>query len=233
MPVVVVTGASQGIGRAVAEAFAAEPEARLALVSRNEERLAQVAEACRARGAEADVFACDVTDDAAVARTAAAVTQRWGAPDVLVNSAGAFEPGPLETISAEQFRRQLDVNLTSAFTVTQAFLGPMRGRGRGHVFYLGSVASLRAYAGNVAYCAAKHGLLGLARVVREETKADGLRVTVLMPGATLTPSWDGVDVPEERFMPAEDVARTVLYAFHLSGRSVVEEILLRPQLGDL
>lgn len=233
MPVVVVTGASQGIGQAVAEAFAAEPDARIALVSRNEALLGRVAAQCRARGAEAEIFRCDVTDDAAVARMAQDVLARWGAPDVVVNNAGAFEPGPLAEMTPDSFRRQLDVNLTSAFVVTQAFLRPMLERGRGHFFYLGSVASLRAYPGNVAYCAAKHGLLGLARVVREETKAHGLRVTVLMPGATLTPSWEGADLPEERFIPPEDVARTLLYAYHLSDRSVVEEVLIRPQLGDI
>lgn len=230
---VVVTGASQGIGAAVAEAFASEPDARLVLVSRNRERMEEVAGACRARGAEAHVFPCDVTDEAAVRALAEEVQARWGPPDVLVNNAGLFQPGLLQDATVAQFREQVDVNLTSAFIVTQAFLDGMLERGRGHLFYMASVASIRAYPGGVAYCAAKHGLLGLARVVREETKPHGLRVTALLPGATFTPSWEGTDLPEERFMPVEDVARTVLYAYHLSDRSVVEEILVRPQLGDV
>jgi short-subunit dehydrogenase len=231
--VCVVTGASQGIGQAMAEAFAGEPGARLALVARQEGRLAEVAARCRARGAEAAVYPCDVQDDVQVAETARAVLARWGAPDVLVNNAGLFRPGPLLETAAAAFREQLAVNLTSAFVVTQAFLGAMLARGRGHLFFLGSVASLRAYPGSVAYCAAKHGVLGLARVVREETKGRGLRVTTLLPGATFTPSWDGVDLPEERFMPPEDVAQAALAAYRLGPRSVVEEILLRPQLGDV
>ena len=206
---------------------------RLALVSRNVEKLEAVAARCRARGAEAEVFSCDVTQDAAVSAMAEAVTARWGAPDVLVNNAGFFQPGAFMEVSAADFRMQVSVNLTSAFLVTQAFLGGMMKRGRGSLFYMASVASIRGYAGGVAYCAAKHGLLGLARCVREETKAHGLRVTALLPGATFTPSWDGVEVPEERFMPAEDIARTVLDVYHLSDRTVVEEILLRPQQGDL
>jgi len=233
MSIVVVTGASQGIGQAVAEAFAQEPAARLALVARSKEKLDAVAARCRALGAEAGVFPCDVTDDAAVHRAAEAILARWGAPDVLINNAGLFQGGTVAETSADLFRRQVAVNLTSAFVVTQAFLKPMTERGRGHLFYMASVASIRAYEGGAAYCAAKHGLLGLARVVREETKKSGLRVTTLLPGATLTPSWDGVDLPEERFMPPEDIARAVVEVYRLSGRTVVEEILLRPQLGDI
>ncbi len=233
MPTVVVTGASHGIGRAVAEAFAVLPETRLALVSRRPEVLETVAEACRARGAEATVLACDVTDDAQVAHMAGQVLGRWGAPDVLVNNAGAFAPGPLLDTTAASFRAQVEANLTSAFLVTQAFLPAMLARKTGHLFFMGSVASIRAYPGGVAYCAAKHGLLGLARVVREETRLEGLRVTTLLPGATRTPSWDGTDAPDERFMPPEDIAQALLGAYRLSGRSVVEEILLRPQEGDL
>ena len=233
MPIVVITGASQGIGQAVAEAFAQEPEARLALIARSQDKPDAVAAQCRARGAEAAVFPCDVTDDAAVHRTAAAILAQWGAPDVLVNNAGLFQPGAVRETTAELFRRQVAVNLTSAFVVTQAFLEAMVVRGRGHLFYMASVASIRAYEGAAGYCAAKHGLLGLARVVREETKTLGLRVTTLLPGATLTPSWDGVDLPEERFMPPVDIARALIDIYHLSDRTVVEEILLRPQLGDI
>ncbi len=232
--VTVITGASHGIGRAIAELFAEEePGAQLALVSRNEEKLSAVAAACRARGAEAEVFACDVTDDAAVEAMAAAVLDRWGAPDVLVNNAGLFEPGPLVETTPESFRRQVAVNLTSAFVVTHAFLEAMLRRGSGHLFYMASVASIKAYPDGAAYGAAKHGLRGLARNIREETKGTGLRVTTLLPGATYTPSWAGSELPEERFMPPEDVARVVHNAYLLSPRTVVEEILMRPQEGDV
>jgi len=233
VPIVVVTGASQGIGAAIAQAFAEEPVAQLALVARNRKRLEAVAAACRARGAETLVLPCDVTDAGAVEAMANEVLVRWGAPEVLVNNAGLFRPAPLRQTAVEEFRAQLEANLTSAFLVTRAFLEPMIARRRGHIFFMGSVAALKAYPGSVAYCAAKHGLLGLARVVREETRQLGLRVTVVLPGATYTPSWEGVGLPEARFMPAEDIARAVRDVYHLSSRTVVEEILLRPQEGDL
>jgi len=233
MPVVVITGASQGIGRATAVAFAGEPGAKIALVSRNERKLQETAEACTARGTEAVCFACDVTDDEAVHAMAQSVLERWGAPDVLVNNAGAFRPGGLRQMNAATFREQIEANLTSAFLVTRAFLNPMIEAGRGDIFFMGSVASIQAYPGGVAYCAAKHGLLGLARVVREETKGKNIRVTTLLPGATFTASWEGSGLPEDRFMPPEDIARTMLDIYRLDSRTVVEEVLLRPRLGDI
>jgi NADP-dependent 3-hydroxy acid dehydrogenase YdfG len=233
MPIVVVTGASQGIGRAIAEAFAQEPDARLALAARSKDKLNRAAEACHTQGAETLVVPTDVTSADAVAALADAVTEAWGPPDVLVNNAGAFTYTPLNELTLGGFREQIDVNLTGTFAVTRAFLPAMRERGSGHLFFMGSVASLQAYPGNAGYCAAKHGVRGLARVVREETKSEGLRVTTIIPGATRTPTWDGVDLPEERFMPPEDIARAVVEAYHLSGRTVVEEILLRPQEGDV
>ena len=238
MPVVVITGASQGIGRAVAEAFAracagTSDPARLALLARSEDKLEQVARRCRELEARAGVFRCDVTDDEAVFETAASVRERWGVPDVVVSNAGLFEPGSLTDTSPEQFRRQVGVNLTSAFVVTKAFLDGMIEQGRGHLFYIASIAARTAYAGGAAYGAAKAGLVNLAGVVREETKEAGVRVTTLLPGATRTPSWDGTNLPDERFMPPDDVAEALLSAWRLSARSVVEEVVLRPQKGDI
>ena len=228
-----VTGASQGIGEAIARAFAARPGARLALVARSADRLADVAAACRTAGAEAEAFPCDVTDDAAVEAMVEAVRAWGGVPDVLVNNAGAFEPGGFLDTPPAAFRRQLEVNVVSAFLVTRAVLGGMLERGSGRVLMMGSVASVRGYPGGTAYGAAKHALLGLARSLREETLGTGVGVTTLLPGATLTPSWDGVDVPPERLMPPADIARVAVEVATLSDRSVVEEVLIRPGAGDL
>ena len=231
--IVVVTGASQGIGQAIAEAFAEREGARVALVARTEEKLEVVAARCRERGGTPLVVPTDVTDDAAVEKMAMTVREAWGVPDVVVNNAGAFTYAPLDELTLEGFRKQIDVNLTSAFAVTQAFLPSIREQGAGHIFFMGSVASIMAYPGNAGYCAAKHGVRGLARVVREETKDEGVRVTTVLPGATKTPTWDGVDLPDERFMPPEDIAASVVDAYHLSDRTVLEELVLRPQEGDV
>ncbi|WP_103020801.1 SDR family oxidoreductase [Salinibacter altiplanensis] len=231
--IAVVTGASQGIGQAIAEAVAERDGARVALVARTRAKLEQTADACRARGGTPLVLPTDVTDDAAVSEMAAAVHDEWGPPDVLVNNAGAFTYAPLDALTLEGFRDQIDVNLTSAFAVTKAFLPALRERGEGHLFFMGSVASVMAYPGNAGYCAAKHGLRGLARTVRQETKAEGLRVTTVLPGATDTPTWEGTDVPKDRLMAPEDIAQSVVDAYHLSDRTVLEELLLRPQAGDV
>lgn len=231
--IAVVTGASQGIGRAIATEFADRDGAQVALVARTESKLETVADTCRKRGGEPLVVPTDVTDEDAVSRMAGTIQDEWGTPDVLVNNAGVFTYTPLTDLTLDGFREQIDVNLTGSFAVTQAFLPAMRERRQGHLFYMGSVASIQAYPGNAGYCAAKHGVRGLARVVREETKDEDLRVTTVIPGATDTPTWEGVDLPEERFMRPEDVAKSVVDAYHLSDRTVLEEMILRPQEGDV
>ena len=230
-PLVLVTGASQGIGAAVARAFALRGW-RVALVARSADGLARTARECAEAGGEARPVACDVTDDAAVEAMAADVL-RWDVPDVVVNNAGAFVPGGLLETTPRAFREQIEVNVVSAFLVTRALLAPMLARGSGRVLMMGSVASVRGYAGGVAYGAAKHALLGLARSLREEVKGSGVSVTTLLPGAVRTASWDGTDLPDDRFMPPEDVARVAVEVAALSGRTVVEEVLLRPDAGDI
>ena len=231
---IVVTGASQGMGEAIALRFAeAFPGARLSLLARNEERLGMVSGACEQRGAVARIYPCDLTDPQSTSKACGALLAESGEPTLVVNNAGMFEPGGIADTTLEQWRFQIDVNLTSAFLVTSHLIPSMIEAGSGHIIFIASVASMRGYPRGVAYCASKHGLLGLSRAVREETKEMGIRVTSVLPGATFTASWEGTDFPEERLMAAEDVADAVLGAYQLSGRSVVEEILIRPQLGDI
>lgn len=233
-PVILVTGASQGIGAAIAKVFAGEVRGvRLALVARNEKNLKMVAAVCEKLGATAEVFACDVADEAAVGAMAAAVTKRFDAVDVLINNAGAFMNSPLLTTTVADFDRMIAANLRSVFLVSRAIVPGMVQRGRGDVFNMGSVAGLIPFAGDAGYCAAKFGVTGLSKVMRTELKDKGVRVCCVYPGATASPSWDGSGVATERIMPAEDVARAFLDIYRLSRRTVVEEIVLRPQLGDV
>jgi NADP-dependent 3-hydroxy acid dehydrogenase YdfG len=233
-PVVLITGASQGIGAAIAKVFAAEVRGvRLALVARNAKNLAAVARACTKHGATVETFACDVADEAAVAAMAAAVAKRFGAVDVLINNAGVFAGAPFAETRVAEFDRIVAANLRSAFLVTQAFLPAMLRRKRGDIFFMSSIAGRAAYPNGAAYCAAKFGVTGLAAVLRAETKAAGLRVCCVFPGATVSPSWRGSGVAESRMMPTEDVARAFLDVYRLSRRTVVEEIVLRPKGGDI
>ncbi len=233
-PVVLVTGASQGIGAAIAKAFAKEvPGVRLALVARNAKNLATIARACAKLTARVEVFSCDVADEMAVAAMAKAVTKRFGAVDVLINNAGAFTTANFVETKVADFDRMVAVNLRSAFLVTRALLPAMLQRRRGDIFFMSSIAGLGAYPNAAGYCAAKFGVTGLAKVLRAETKGTGVRVCCVHPGATWSPSWSGSGVKPERIMPAEDVARAFLDVYRLGRRTVVEEIVLRPERGDV
>ncbi|MGC4071426.1 MAG: SDR family oxidoreductase [Nibricoccus sp.] len=234
-PVVLVTGASQGIGAAIARVFAKElPGCRLALVARSEKNLRTVAKACVKLGAgAAETFSADVSVEAEVAAAAAAVGKRFGAVDVLINNAGVFRAAPFVETSVRDFDEIVAANLRSVFLVSRAFVPAMAKRGRGDVFNMSSIAGLGAYPNSAAYCAAKFGVTGLSKVMREELREKGVRVCCVHPGATWSPSWSKSGVKEERIMPASDVARAFFDVYRLGRRTVVEEIVLRPQLGDL
>lgn len=233
--VILITGASQGIGAAIAKVFANSlgKGVKLALVARNAKNLAATARVCAKAGATAETFVCDVADAAAVTAMAAAVVKRFGKVDVLINNAGVFAAAPFVETTTDDFDRIVASNLRSAFLVTKEFVPGMIARKHGDVFFMSSIAGLGAYPNSTAYCAAKFGVTGLAAVLRAETRAHGVRVCCVHPGATWAPSWSGSGVAEERIMPAADVARAFFDIYKLGRNTVVEEIVLRPQLGDL
>jgi len=234
-PVLLITGASQGIGADIARVFAKElPGCRLALVARSEKNLLLVAKTCAKLGAgSVEVFPCDVSQEAPVEALGKAVTQRFGPLDVLINNAGVFRGAPFAETSVALFDEVVAANLRSVFLVTRAFLPGMIARGRGHIFNMSSIAGQIAYPNGAAYCAAKFGVTGLSQVLRSELKSSGIRVTTVHPGATFSPSWKESGVPAKRMMPGSDVARAFFDIYQLSRRTVVEEIVLRPQLGDI
>jgi short-subunit dehydrogenase len=153
--------------------------------------------------------------------------------DILVNNAGYFLPGEIVTEPEGILESMVNANLYSAYYTTRGLAPLMIKEKRGHIFNLCSIASIKAYPNGGSYAISKFALLGFSKCLREELKEFGLRVTAVMPGATRTASWDGVDLPDERFMKSEDVADTIYSAYSLSERSVIEEIIIRPQLGDL
>jgi NAD(P)-dependent dehydrogenase (short-subunit alcohol dehydrogenase family) len=233
-PVIVVTGASQGIGAAIARAFAAEiPCVKLALVARHSGNLAAVAKSCAALGASPGVFPCDVSSENAVIELEAAIRRRFGAVDVLVSNAGKYVGSPLLSTTTAQFDHMIAANLRSQFLVIKAFAPAMVRRRRGDIFVMGSVAGLRGFPNAAAYSAAKFGVAGLTQAMRAEFKDKGIRVCLVHPGATVSPSWKGSGVPSTRMMPAEDVAQAFVGLYKMGRRTVVEEVILRPQLGDL
>ncbi len=233
---IVVTGGSKGIGRAVVSRFlrAGFPVATCARSTADLTALSIELTAAIA-GAELHTLPADLSLQQDCTRFAAFVLALGQPVEVLVNNAGAFLPGRLQDEPADgsQLRQMLAVNLLSAYDVTLPLLPGLIARGRGHIFTICSTASVTAYPNGGSYGIAKHALLGFTKNLREELKPSGVRVTAVLPGPTLTASWAGVDLPPERFVQAEDVAEAVFSAFSMSAHAVVEELLIRPQLGDL
>lgn len=209
-----VTGASRGIGFAVARALV-EAGAWVGMVARTEAELARAAQEVGGHPIPADV-----TSPAAVHGLAGYVTELLGdTPDILVNSAGAFTLAPLAETDPADFQRQLAVNLTGPFLLVRAFLPLMLRRRAGHVINLGSVAGRVAFPENGAYSASKFGLRGMHEVLAQELRGSGVRATLVEPAATDTPLWDAIDPDAREDLPsraqmlsAEDVARAVLFA---------------------
>lgn len=229
----VVTGATKGIGRAIAEQFAAEGF-DLAFCARTAADV-QAMETDLSRRFPHQRFlgrAADLSSATAVDSFARAVVEQGRAADVLVNNAGVFLPCPVaDPAGREAFDLMMRTNISSAYWLTQSLLPPMRAARRGHIFNICSIASVIPYGGG--YGVSKFALFGYSKNLREELKKDGVRVTAVLPGATLTPSWDGVDLPADRFVRASDVADAVWACYALSPQAVVEELLVRPQLGDI
>jgi NAD(P)-dependent dehydrogenase (short-subunit alcohol dehydrogenase family) len=223
----VVAGASRGIGLAIAEQL----QAAGAHVVRLARSLPD------AEGAGRTDFTCDVTDAAAVTRVARRVLDARGAPDLLVNVAGAFLVSPLAETTPEQLGAQLAANLVAPFLVLRAFLPAMVERGRGLIVTIGSVADHQPFAGNAAYGAAKTGLRGLHAVLARELRGTGIRATLLSPGPVDTSIWDAVDpdatpgfTRRAQMLRAEDVAEAVLFVATRRDPVAIPELHIEPRL---
>ena len=229
---VVVTGASQGIGKCIAEKFASEG-ADLFLVSRNmDKRQAWVRELMDKHGVRISTYNADLSDKAQVIAFGQAVLEAFGGVDVLVNNAGVFEPGNVHDEADGALERAMAVNLYSAYHLTRVLLPAMMKARKGHIFNMVSVAALKAYPAGGSYSITKHALEGFSRNLREEMKPHGIKVTSVHPGAVWTPAWEGF-VERSRIMEVTDISALVWSASQLSVNACVEEIIVRPQLGDV
>ncbi len=230
----VITGGTKGIGKAIIEKFASNGF-DVATCARKEPELMSLQKELNTRFPS--VKAITVRADLSKVKEARSFADQvlgWSKDvDVLVNNAGYFSPGWITNEEDGVMESMMGANLFSAYYTTRAFVGGMKSRKQGHIFNICSVASLAAYPNGGSYTMSKFALLGFSKVLREELRESGVKVTAVMPGATRTSSWDAVALPEERFMKPSDVADAVFGAWALSPRSVVEEIVIRPQLGDI
>lgn len=226
----VVTGASRGIGEAVARSLAAGG-ARVALVARGREPLERLAAEL---GAGAFAVPCDLMNGDAVRAAVATITATFaGSPHILVNNAGTFRVGPVQEIAADDFKAMLDLNLFAPFMFVREFLPAMLAAKRGHVVSIGSVADRNAFPGNAGYSASKFGARALHEILRAETKGTGVRATLVSPSATDTSIWDGLSAEKRAKYPkaadmlhADDVARAVIYAVTQPATVNVDELRL-------
>ncbi|MBU3676819.1 MAG: SDR family oxidoreductase [Chitinophagaceae bacterium] len=230
----VITGATKGIGRAVAEQFVREGF-HIAFCARTESEVKATAAHLQALNAEACILAevADLSLHEDVMRFAQAVLQTFSSVDVLVNNAGIYRPGSVCNEPDENMDYLMRLNFLSAYHLTRALLPRMQAAGKGHIFTMCSVAGLKAYPGGGSYSISKFALEGFTQNLRLELMTQGIKVTAVQAGATMSDSWAGANIPAERMMRADDVASAIWSAYNLSPQSVVESILLRPQLGDL
>ena len=230
---IVITGASKGIGKGVAEIFAANGH-NLFLCSRGEVALYKAVEELATKYPAVTIKAKPV--DLSIKEQAVAFAD-WclaqSVPDILINNAGLFEPGSVYNEPDGTLESQIAINLYSAYHLTRRLLPEMMLRKSGHVFNMCSIASLNAYTNGGAYSICKFALYGFSKNLREEMKPHGIKVTHIIPGAVMSDSWGDYDNSAKRIMEASDVAKMIYAASQLSIQACVEEIVLRPQLGDL
>lgn len=224
-----VTGASRGIGRAIAAAFAAAG-AEVTLVARGEDGLRAVAATL---GDRARVAPCDLTDAAAVSGLASSLAVAGHLPTIVVNNAGVFPLASLDTMDPIAFEQSVQTNLVAPFFVLRALLPHLKAHRAGHIVTIGSVADRTIFAGNGAYSAAKFGLRAMHEVLAQELRGSGVRSTIVSPAATDTPIWDPIDPdntpgfpPRSSMLRAADVADAVLWAVTRPAHVNVDEVRL-------
>lgn len=231
---VVITGASRGIGKAIAELFASQGH-HLFLCSRNEVGLYKTVEELITKYPNSRIKgkARDLAKKEEAENFGQWILDNGVHVDVLVNNAGNFEPGSVHNEPDGNLEDMIAVNLYSAYHLTRKLIGSMMKQKSGHIFNMCSIASLNAYANGGAYSISKFALHGFSKNLREEMKPYGIKVSSVFPGAVLTDSWGDFDNSNQRIMEAQDIAKLVFAAAQLSPAACVEDIIIRPQLGDL
>ena len=231
---IVITGGSKGMGKALATKFAVAGN-RIFICARNENDLVKVAAEINGEAKETLVqyFATDLSLKSSAEKFTKWLQNMRIIPDILINNAGDFKPGSIYNEKEGTLEEMIAVNLYSAYYVTRAFLPEMMGKKSGHIFNMCSIASLAAYKNGGSYSISKYALMGFSKNLREEMKPYNIKVTAVYPGAVYTSSWTGSGVEPARIMEVNDITEMIYAASLLSPQACVEDIVIRPQLGDL
>ncbi|MBW4561130.1 MAG: SDR family oxidoreductase [Mojavia pulchra JT2-VF2] len=231
-----ITGASSGIGKATALAFA-KAGIDVALVSRSLEKLEAVAVAARQTGVEAKGYAVDLACVWQVKEQIQAIAHDFGDIDILINNAGMAYTANLSETSLEDWQQVMNLNLTSVFQCILGILPSMRAQGSGTIINVASIAGKQAFANWGAYNVSKAGLISLSQTLAQEESAHGIRVTAICPGAVNTELWDTETVhanfDRSKMLTPEIVAQSILYTVQLPQQAVVHELTLMSNAGVL
>jgi len=232
----VITGGTKGIGKAIAQKLANEGW-DLVICSRNQADLDLTKQELNSLNKDLKVLTkvVDVSQTAAVKDFGDFCNNELDQIDVLINNAGVFTPGAIYEEAEGALEHMIETNLYSAYHLSRKLIPGMIQRKSGFIINIASIASFMAYPNGGSYSISKFALRGFSKVLREELKEFGIKVTTVMPGATWSNSWAGMkdQLPESRLMQADDIADTIWSLLNLSDSAVVEEVILRPQLGDL
>jgi NADP-dependent 3-hydroxy acid dehydrogenase YdfG len=233
MPYAIVSGGTQGIGKATAEKLLSNGFS-VAICARSIEDLKQVETEWKAAYPNAQIlaFPTDMTQKAQVQEFAKKVLDVFPTIDVLINNAGTYYPGNISDEPDGQLESMMALNTYSAYHLTRAVLPAVKKSSKGHIFNMCSIAALHAYPGGGAYSISKYALLGFSENLRLELVPHHIRVTSICSGAVYTRSW-GDSVSPDRIMKAEDIADTIWSAYSLSPQANIDTIVIRPQQGDL
>lgn len=223
----IVTGATKGIGKAIAVKLA-ESGYNLAVCARNYAELEMLAQELAYTGVKIFYAVADCSIKEQVYRFCTAVSAEFGTIDVLVNNAGVFLAGALLDEEDDRFEQQQLLNVNGAYYFGKYFGRIMRSQQYGHIFNICSVASKEIIENAGSYCVTKSALLSLNCVLRQELSKYNVKVTAILPGSTLTSSWEGTTIPPERFVQPEDIASALYTILNLSSGVNVEEIILKP-----
>lgn len=230
----IITGATKGIGKATLLLLAKEGW-NIAASSRSEDDLKALKEEFQSQFPNQDIYVdkVDFSGKSATKQYGDRMSERWSEIDLLINNAGVFLPGAVHSEPEGVLEQTIDLNLYGPYHLTRSILSRMLERRSGHIINVCSIASLMSYANGGAYTISKFALLGFSKALREEMKPYGIKVTSVMPGATWSASWEGATFPKDRLMPPEDVAEAIVSCTRMGRSAVVEDIVIRPQLGDL
>lgn len=228
MKKIFISGASRGIGLAIAHIFYAAGFQTI-ICSRSKEKLAQA----KREMPDLHTFVCDVSKKEEIKNLAQILNERFGALDILVNNAGIFSMESISEGSEETLENLMQTNFYSAFYLTKGVLPLMQAQKKGTIFNICSISSIQPNKNIGLYSISKYAMLGFAKNLREEMKEHNIRVINLLPSSTKTDSWEGTEIPDNRFIAADDLAKVVFDAYYLSERTVLEDIIIRPMLGDI